>query len=216
MNNHSGVFFPPKQTDRPYTVSEINRGIATIIESGNTLVWVEGEISNFKRASSGHCYFTMKDAGSQISCVMWRSTSMQLTFDIESGIEVMAIASVRVYQKGGRYQLEIQRMQPSGLGALFAAFEKLKKKLEAEGLFDKKHKKPLPETISRLAVVTSKQGAAVRDIIKVVHARAPQTDIIIRDTPVQGDKAAREIANAINEFNAREKIDCIIVGRGGG
>ncbi|MBD3346143.1 MAG: exodeoxyribonuclease VII large subunit [Chitinivibrionales bacterium] len=216
MNSLPPTFLTPQQSDRPYTVSEINNGIARIIDSGNTLLWVEGEISNLKRASSGHCYFTLKDANSQISCVMWRSTSMQLKFDAEDGIEIMAIASIRVYQKAGRYQLEIHRMQPSGLGALFAAFEKLKKKLDKEGLFDKSHKKALPETVSRVGVITSRNGAAVRDIIKVIRARAPQTDIVIRDVSVQGAKAAKEIGEAIEDMNRWNQVDCIIIGRGGG
>jgi len=209
-------FLSPQQSDRPYTISEINEGISLLLESGNTLVWVEGEISNWKPSSSGHCYFRLKDQESQIPAVIWRSSAQQLTFKPQDGDAVIAIASIRVYQKGGYYQLDVHRMQPLGCGALHAAFERLKEKLEQEGLFDISHKKPLPATVSTLGVVTSKRGAAFQDIVRVVSSRAPQTDIIIADVAVQGETAAASIAAAIRDFNAYGKVDCIIAGRGGG
>ena len=209
-------FTPPRECERPYTVSEINAGVARIIESANTLVWVQAEISNFKRAASGHCYLTLKDGGSRIPAVIWRSVSSKMTFEPENGMEVMAIASLRVYQRGGYYQLDIHRMQPGGLGALYLAFEKLKKRLAAEGLFDAERKKQLPETVRRLGVITSKRGAALRDIVKVVRSRGPMTDIVVIDVPVQGDAAAPSIAAAIADMNACGNVDCMIVGRGGG
>jgi len=209
-------FLPPSKSEQPYTVSEINEGIALILESGNTLVWVEGEISNWRPSSNGHYYFRLKDQESQIPCVMWRSSAAQLEFKPEDGMAVMAIASIRIYQKGGYYQLDVHRMLPAGKGALYAAFEQLKEKLEKEGLFDESHKKPLPATVCTLGVVTSRHGAAVRDIIKVVSSRAPQTDILLVDVAVQGEKAAGEIAAAIRDLNEYGDVDCMIVGRGGG
>ncbi len=209
-------FTPPAKSERPYTISEINEGIAVLIESANPLVWVEGEISNWKPSSSGHCYFRMKDQDSQIPAVLWKTTAAQLTFKPQDGMAIMAIASIRVYQKGGYYQLDVHRIQPLGTGALHIAFEKLKRKLEQEGLFDLSFKKPLPQTVNTLGVITSKQGAAIRDIVKVISSRAPQTDIILIDVPVQGEKAAAEIANAIRTMNAYGNVDCMIVGRGGG
>ncbi len=210
------TFLPPQQCERPYTVTEINDGIAECIESLGTLVWVEAEISNFKCASSGHYYLRLKDEQSQIPAVMWRSIAEKHPFDPEDGMAVAVIGSLRVYRKGGYYQLDIHRMQQSGVGALFAAFEKLKKKLEKEGLFDTVHKKPLPESVRTLGVITAKTGAAVRDILKVVATRAPQTEIILRSVPVQGTAAAPAIAAAIGEMNEHGKADCIILGRGGG
>jgi exodeoxyribonuclease VII large subunit len=214
--NESFSFLPPVECDKPYSISEINLGIATIIESGNTLLWLEGEISNFKKAASGHCYLKLKDEQSQIPAVIWRSNAARLEFEPAEGDAVMAIASLRVYQKGGYYQLDIHRMQPAGIGALFAAYEKLKKKLTDEGLFDAKHKKSIPKTVVTLGVITAKHGAALRDIIKVVAKRAPQTTLVIHDVLVQGDKAAGQIANALRAMNEYAKVDCIIVGRGGG
>jgi exodeoxyribonuclease VII large subunit len=209
-------FSPPQKRDKPYTVSEINSGIARIIEAGNTLVWVEGEITGFKRASSGHCYLRLKDEASQIPAVLWKQTATKLRFEPKDGMQVSAIASIRVYQKGGYYQLDIHRMQPSGLGALYAAFLALKEKLEKEGMFDPARKRPLPDTVAALGVITSKRGAALFDIVKVVRSRSPRTNIVVMDVPVQGETAAPRIAQAIADMNRFGRVDCIIVGRGGG
>ena len=209
-------FAPPAKAEKPYTISEINQGISSIIESGNTLVWVEGEISNFKQASSGHCYLKLKDEQSQIPAVIWRAAALQLSFLPEEGMQIVAIASIRVYTRGGYYQLDLHKLTPSGRGALFAAFEKLKKKLEAEGLFDPGRKRPLPPHVSKLGVITSKRGAAIEDIIKVARSRSPGIDIVLIDVPVQGENAGAAIAQAIRDMNDYGKVDCIIVGRGGG
>ena len=216
MSDDSFSFVLPNEADKPYTVSEINSGICSIIEAGNTLVWVEAEISNFKQASSGHCYLKLKDEQSQIPAVIWKTTASQLPFRPEDGMRIVAIASIRVYTRGGYYQLDIHKLQPSGRGALFAAFEKLKKKLEAEGLFDPARKRPLPLHVARLGVITSKRGAAINDIIKVARSRSRSVDIVVIDTPVQGEKAGAAIAQALRDMNAYGKVDCIIVGRGGG
>jgi exodeoxyribonuclease VII large subunit len=210
------MFLSPQQAEKPYSVSDINKGCAIILESGNTLVWVEGELSNFKCASSGHCYLRLKDEQSLIPAVIWRASASQLEFEPRDGMLVRVIASLRVYQKGGYYQLDIHRMQPAGIGALFAAFEKLKGKLDKEGLFDPAHKKALPRTVSVLGVITSKTGAAIHDIIKVAAHRAPSTNIVLYDVAVQGEKAPGQIIEAIRVMNAWGKADCLIVGRGGG
>ncbi len=210
-------FLAPRDCERPYTITEINNGIAGLIESSNPLVWVEGELSNWHPSSSGHIYFRLKDGGSQIPGVLWRSTAAQLPFRPQDGMAVMAIATIRVYQRGGYYQLDVHRMQPIGQGALHIAFQKLKAKLEREGLFDATFKKPLPPSVQRIGVITSKTGAAIRDIVRVIAKRSPQTEIILRNVVVQGDAAPGQIATAIEEFNrCGLPIDCIIAGRGGG
>jgi exodeoxyribonuclease VII large subunit len=216
MNASAFSFVPPITAEKPYTVTEINQGVCNILEAGNTLVWVEGELSNFKIASSGHCYFRLKDAQSQIPAVMWKNVAAGLSFVPEDGMQVVAIASIKVYARGGYYQLDMHKMAPSGKGALFAAMEKLKNKLEAEGLFDTAHKRPLPKKIAVIGVITSKNGAAIRDIIKVAHSRSKRTDIVLIDVPVQGDKAAPAIVRALHDMNEWGKVDCIILGRGGG
>jgi exodeoxyribonuclease VII large subunit len=209
-------FLSPQKAEKPYSVSEINEGISRIIESGNSLVWVEGELSNFKQASSGHCYLRLKDEASQVPAVIWKQTAAGLKFTPEDGMRVLVIASIRVYQKGGYYQLDIHRMQPAGLGALYAALAALKEKLEKEGLFDASRKKPLPETVDTLGVITSKHGAALFDIVKVVRSRSPRTAIVVIDVPVQGETAPPKIVQAIADMNRYAMVDCIIVGRGGG
>jgi len=209
-------FLSPHECEKPYTVTEINEGIGFVLESENTLVWVEAEISNFRPSSAGHCYFKLKDTISQIPAVMWRSVVQAHPFKPADGMSVAAIASVRVYRKGGYYQLEVHKMRPLGIGALHSAFEKLKQRLQAEGLFDPDRKKPLPESVKTLGVITAKTGAALQDIIKVVSRRAPNTDIILRSVPVQGNDAPAEICAAIGEMNQHGLADCIILGRGGG
>ena len=187
-----------------------------MLESGGHPIWIQGEISNFKRATSGHCYFKLKDEQSQLTAVMWRSLAEKLKFDPAEGMAVQAIASLKVYQKGGYYQLDVHSMQQAGKGALYALFEELKSRLDKEGLFDPSHKRPLPQSVRTVGVVTAKTGAAVRDIIRVIADRSPQTDIVINDVLVQGDKAPADIARGIAEMNSYNNVEVIIVGRGGG
>jgi exodeoxyribonuclease VII large subunit len=213
---HHDELLTPISCQQPYTISQINEAVSARLEAGNTLVWFTAEISNFKRHSSGHCYLRLKDADSQIPAVIWSSAAARLDFAVEDGMEVLGIAALRVYRKGGYYQLDIQRIQPAGLGALYAAFEALKARLDKEGLFSDDHKKPIPLTVKRLGVVTSKTGAALRDIITVVCSRAPGTDIVLVNARVQGELAAAEIAHALEQLNEHDGVDCIIVGRGGG
>ena len=198
------------------TVTELTVGIKSILEETFPYLSVSGEISNFKRHSSGHSYFSLKDDRSQLRCVLWRSKNRNLTFDPEDGMEVIANGTLSIYEVQGQYQLVVQRLQPIGAGALQAAFERLKALLEEEGLFLEEHKKALPFFAERVGVVTSGSGAAVRDIIQVLRRRAPWVSIILRPTSVQGEGAGAEIAKAIDEINEYGEVDVIIVGRGGG
>lgn len=199
-----------------YTVSSLTREIKQLLESSFPRLWVEGEVSNLKRHSSGHLYFTLKDEGSQIRCAMWRFKAGELLFRLEDGMKVIVEADVQVYERSGNYQLIIQQLQPAGIGELQLAFEQLKKRLHAEGLFDESHKKPIPIYPAKVGVVTSPTGAAIRDIISVISRRFPSVQIIIYPVRVQGKGAASEIAQAIHDFNDYGKVDVLIVGRGGG
>jgi exodeoxyribonuclease VII large subunit len=199
-----------------YSVSSLTQEIKTLLETSFPRLWVEGEISNYKAHSSGHIYFTLKDENAQIRCAMWRFKAGELLFRLEDGLKVVAEADLQVYEKSGSYQLIIQQMQPAGIGALQLAFEQLKKRLHAEGLFDENHKKTLPEFPERIGVITSPTGAAVRDIISVIGRRFPAAQIILYPVRVQGEGAAEEISRAIQDFNEYREIDVLIVGRGGG
>lgn len=199
-----------------YSVSEITRTIKLLLEENIPPLWIQGEISNFKAHYSGHYYFTLKDENAQISAVMWKSRTANLTFVPEDGMLVQALGSIRVYERSGRYQIDVVRMQPAGVGRLQMEFERLKNKLKEEGLFDPEFKKPLPAFAHKIGVVTSETGAAVRDIINVLKRRAPHIEIILRPAKVQGEGAAADIARAIEEFNEFGQVDLLIVGRGGG
>ena len=198
------------------TVTELTAGIKTLLEEAFPQVSVSGEISNYKRHSSGHAYFSLKDDRSQLRCVMWRSANRRLTFEPEDGMEVLARGDLSIYEVQGQYQLVTRELKPVGAGALQAAFERLKARLEKEGLFREEHKKPLPSFPERVGVITSASGAAIRDIIQIMRRRAPWVSILVRPTPVQGDGAAAEIAAAIEEMNDYGEVDVLIVGRGGG
>jgi exodeoxyribonuclease VII large subunit len=179
-------------------------------------VWVQGEISNSKLHTSGHFYFTLKDEGAQISGVMWRSRVANLPFTPEDGMKVLARGSVTVYPPRGNYQLDCVQLQPLGVGELQLAFERLKQKLEAEGLFDPERKRPIPEYPERIGVITSVTGAALQDIRSVLSRRMPTLDVIVSPVHVQGAGAAEEIAEAIRDMNRYGYVDVLIVGRGGG
>ena len=205
-----------KLEKKVYTVSEITSAVKYLIEESFPFIWVKGEISNLKRHSSGHYYFTLKDNLAQISCVMWKWRNILMNFILEDGMEVIVGGSLTVYEKQGKYQLDAETIHPIGIGELQLAFEKLKSKLHSEGLFDEKYKKPLPKFPWRIGVVTSPTGAAIQDILSVIGRRFPQVQIIINPVRVQGDGAASEISDAIKEFNEYDEIDLIIVCRGGG
>lgn len=199
-----------------YTVSTLTREIKELLEMSFPRLWVEGEISNLKFHSSGHIYFTLKDEGAQINCALWRFRSNQLLFRPQDGMQILVEGEVQVYEKGGNYQLIVHQMQPAGVGALQLAFEQLKKKLQAEGLFDEQHKKPLPAYPERIGIITSPTGAAIRDIVSVIRRRFPAVQLILFPARVQGAGAAEEIAQAIQSMNEYGEIEVLIVGRGGG
>jgi exodeoxyribonuclease VII large subunit len=204
-------------SEAPYTVHEITMKIKNALEPAFSDIWVEGEISNYKKHSSGHHYFSLKDDKAVISCVMWRSTGDKLGFDPENGIRVTVCGSVSVYEGGGRYQIDVKKMIVSGIGDLQAKFEALKKKLYEEGLFDPSRKRKLPYYISKVGVITAETGAAFQDIIKVVRARAPYLNIYLYNARVQGKSTESEIVEGIEYFNShKEYADVIIIGRGGG
>lgn len=198
------------------TVTELTRSIKVLLEDNYPKIWVEGEISNYIKHSSGHRYFTLKDEGAQIKCVIWKGMGRYLFFEPDNGQKVKACGQVTVYEKSGQYQLIISALQPAGVGDLELAFQQLKARLAKEGLFDEDHKKPLPEFPERIGIVTSPTGAAIRDIIKIIRRRAPWVELIIRPAQVQGENAAADIAGAIGELNEYGKVDLLIVGRGGG
>jgi len=215
------------QDARVYTVSEITRDIRVILDEHFDGVWIEGEISNFKTYPSGHSYFSLKDKNSLLRCVLFKNSGAGLKFDAEDGMNVLCRGRVSFYGKSGQAQLYVDTIEPRGKGALQLAFEKLKKKLYEEGLFDEANKKPLPFLPMRIGVVTSSAGAAVRDIVKVSRRRFSNVEVSIRPVRVQGDEAKAEIAGAIkelNEYNSfirsekkeEHPIDVIIVGSGGG
>lgn len=201
-----------------YTVSQINHYIKGLIENSGDLakIPVSGEISNFKRYSSGHCYFTLKDNASALRCVMFRGYASRLSFIPKNGQKVIAFGNISVYERDGAYQLQVMAMRPEGVGDLMQAYEELKEKLEKEGLFDISHKKPLPLLPKTIGVVTSPSGAAVHDIITVSRRRNPGVKILLYPVKVQGEEAAGEIAHAIEFFNRKKLADLLIVGRGGG
>lgn len=201
---------------RIYTVSTLTREIKEVLEKSFPRLWVEGEISNYKRHTSGHLYFTLKDENAQIRCAMWRFKADELRFRLEDGLKVLLEADIQLYEKSGTYQLVVQQLQPAGIGELQLAFEQLKKRLQAEGLFDPENKKEIPLYPERIGVVTSPTGAAIRDIVSVIRRRYPPAEIILYPVKVQGDGAAVEIAEAIKNFNDYGVVDILIVGRGGG
>jgi exodeoxyribonuclease VII large subunit len=198
------------------TVTELTRRIKHSLEGSFSSVVIQGEISNFKRHSSGHVYFTLKDETSQIAAVLWRSRAPILTFRPEDGMKVVVTGRVTVYEVRGSYQIEVSSIRPVGIGELQMAFEYLKRKLAAEGLFDAEHKKLLPEYPSRIAIVTSPTGAALQDMLTVLRRRFPAVEVILRPTIVQGGAAADDIVRAIEELNQVGRINVMIIGRGGG
>ncbi len=200
------------------TVSQINGYVKKILDHNIILnnVWVKGEISNYKRHYSGHLYITLKDEGGVLKSVMFRSAAATLAFEPSDGMKVMARGRVSVYEAGGAYQLYIEEMIPDGVGELYIAYEQLKRRLEEEGLFDERRKKPIPKFPKTVGVVTAPTGAAVRDVINVITRRCPMTEIIIYPAQVQGAGAAESIVKAIEYFNAANAADTLIVGRGGG
>lgn len=205
-------------TPKVYSVNELNNYVKGLLDNDENLeyIFVSGEISNFKAHYSGHMYMTIKDEVAAIKAVMFAGNASRLKFSIENGMKVIAFGSVSLFPRDGSFQLYITDMQPDGVGSLSVAFEQLKKKLEAEGLFSPAHKKPIPAFPQRVGVVTSSTGAAIQDIFNVLKRRYPTCEVVVRPTQVQGEGAAEDIARAIEEFNALNGADVLIVGRGGG
>ncbi len=199
-----------------YTVSRLNLEVRSLIESSYPPIWVEGEISNLARPRSGHIYFSLKDDSCQVRCAMFRMANRQLEFDPEDGMQVLANARVSLYPERGEFQLIVQYMEEAGAGALRRAFEALKQRLAAEGLFDEEKKRPLPEFPQTIGVVTSPTGAALRDIIHVIRRRHPGVRVVIYPVPVQGAQAAPEIVRMLGVAGARSECDVLILARGGG
>ncbi len=200
------------------TVHQLTLTIKQIIEESFSLseVWISGEISNFTSHTSGHLYFTLKDNGARISCVMFRSQTRFLTFKPADGMAVKVRGRLSVYEKTGQYQLYIDEMAEVGVGNLYLAFEKLKSRLEQEGLFDPRRKKPLPPLAQRIAIITSPTGAAVRDMIKILRRRRPNLDILLIPAQVQGEEAPASLIKALQEATYFKNLDLVIIGRGGG
>ena len=198
------------------TVSQLTQQVKQAVETRFPRVWVQGELSNVKRHTSGHLYFTLKDEGAQLSAAMWRSRVSGLTFTPEDGIKVIVRGPLTVYPPRGSYQIEVEQIQPLGVGELQMAFERLKQRLAAEGLFDAARKKPLPLYPQRIGIVTSLTGAALQDMRSVLERRMPSVEVVLAPVRVQGAGAADEIAQAIREMNRYGEVDVLIVGRGGG
>ena len=212
----------PRPEPRVYSVSEITRAVRMVIEEGVGVVWVEGEISNYRKQASGHQYFTLKDAGSQLPCVLFaRGGAWRKSPQLADGMQVQVRGEMTVYEARGQYQLNVQLVQAGGAGLLQAKFEALKRKLDAEGLFDPARKRPLPLFPVSIAIVTSPTGAALRDMLHVLARRAPWLRVVVAPVRVQGDGAAEEIAAAIGEVNRFAElglppVELIVVTRGGG
>jgi exodeoxyribonuclease VII large subunit len=203
--------------ERPLSVSELTTLLKDLIEGSFPEVWIAGEISNFARPRSGHCYLTLKDDQAQISAVIWRPTAARLRFDLHDGLEVICWGRLTLYPPQGKYQLVIEHVQPKGIGVLELALRQLRDKLAREGLFDPARKRPLPRFVRRVAVVTSPTGAAIRDFLEVLRRRWRGLDVLVVPVRVQGEGAAAEIAAAIAQVNRlATPVDCLVVTRGGG
>jgi exodeoxyribonuclease VII large subunit len=201
---------------RVLSVSQLSQQLMAVMEERFPAVWVEGEISNFKVYGSGHAYFTLKDEGAQLRCVLFRNRARRVRFEPKDGLHVMAFGAVEVYAQRGEYQLVVELLEPRGLGALQLAFEQLKERLQAEGLFSPARKRPLPRFPRKIGIVTSPTGAALRDMLRVIGRRFGEIHIVVAPARVQGEGAAAEVAQGIRELNALGGVDVIIVGRGGG
>ncbi|MFN3741629.1 MAG: exodeoxyribonuclease VII large subunit [Anaerolineales bacterium] len=201
-----------------WSVSELTRYLRLRLESDPTLqeIWVQGEISNLSRPASGHLYFTLKDQGAALRCVMWRSDVMRLRMTLQDGLAIEAHGAISIYEPGGQYQLYVDQIRLRGEGELYREFWRLKQRLEAEGLFDEARKRPLPRLPRRIGVVTSPSGAALRDILNTLRRRLPLVEVILAASSVQGAEAPGELIAALQALNRYAKPDVILLARGGG
>jgi exodeoxyribonuclease VII large subunit len=206
-------FFPER---RIFTVAQINAEIRGLLDATYSDIWISGEISGCKIPSSGHCYFTLKDRDSQISCVCYRSSFRYLRYKPRDGLQVLARGRIDVYEQRGQYQFLVEVIEPQGHGALQLAFEQLKKKLELEGLFEAARKRPLPKFPRRIGIVTSPKGAVIADFIEIVARRFPGLHILLYPAQVQGEGAIEEVCRGIQFFSASRWVDVVVVARGGG
>ncbi len=206
----------PTTQAKPYSVTAITKLIKGQLEEMFGTVWVTGELTGYLHHRSGHHYFSLKDPNAVLKCVMWRSVGQYLKFQPENGQQLIAQGDITVYEKGGQYQLNVRKLIPVGVGELELAFRQLYERLSAEGLFDDSRKRPIPEYPTRIGVVTSPTGAAIRDIIQIARRRNPAVQLVIYPAQVQGDGAERTIAEGIRYFSDAKNVDLIITGRGGG
>lgn len=208
----------PAEPEREvWTVSQVNRAVRNLLEGQLPSLWISGEVANWKRAGSGHRYFTLKDENAQIRAVMWRSDASRLPVDPDDGMEVRVHGSLTLYEARGEYQLVVRQLEAAGAEGLWRiAFEKLRARLDAEGLLAPERKRPIPRFPRTVGVVTSTTGAALRDILSVIRRRAPWTRVLVMGTRVQGEGAALEVAHAVRTLGRSGQVDVLIVGRGGG
>ena len=198
------------------TVSELTKDIKLILENSLEPLWVEGEVSNLRRPSSGHVYFTLKDQSSQIKCVLFKNQSSAVRFQLKDGLKIIVLARLSVYERDGNYQLYVNLIEPKGKGSLQLAFEQLKGRLGKEGLFGIEHKKSLPFLPKNIGIITSPAGAVIRDILHVLKKRFDNFSTTLYPAKVQGEGAGKDIIEAINYFNSTDSVDVIIIARGGG
>ncbi len=207
---------PEPELEKIFSVTEITGEIKATLETEYQSIWVEGEVSNYLHHSSGHRYFTLKDAGAQIKAVIWRFAAQGLRFEPKDGLKVRVFGDITLYEKGGYYQIRVNRILSVGKGSLEEQFQRLKEKLGLEGLFAEDHKRPIPPYPQAIGIVSSPTGAAIRDIINICRRRAPGVRLVLRPTRVQGEGAAEDVARAIEDLNRWGDVDVLIVGRGGG
>jgi exodeoxyribonuclease VII large subunit len=207
---------PGSAPEAPLPVSELNAAARRLLEDHFPSLWVGGEIANWRQATSGHCYFSLRDDSAQISCVMWRSDARRLPTEPEEGMEVSAYGEVSLYEARGTFQVVVRKLEARGEGLWRLAFERLKKKLAAEGLLDESRKRPIPRVPRRIGVVTSRTGAALRDVVTVIRRRAPWTRVLVSHCRVQGEEAAGEIVEALERLERVGGLDLVILTRGGG
>lgn len=209
---------PLFETTPHWTVTDLTRHVRQALEADPSLqdVWVQGEISNFSRPSSGHLYFTLKDSSSSLRCVVWKKDASSLRMSLQDGLAVEAHGAISVYEAGGQYQLYVNLVKPVGEGALFQEFLRLKALMESEGLFDPSRKRPIPELPRRIGIVTSPTGAALRDMLNTLRRRLPLAEVILAPSPVQGDEAPARLVAALQTLNGKTKPDVILIARGGG
>jgi len=209
---------PLFETTPHWTVSELTRHVRLALEADSSLqdVWVQGEVSNFSRPSSGHLYFTLKDSSSSLRCVVWKKDASSLRMSLQDGLAVEAHGAISVYEAGGQYQLYVNLVKPVGEGALFQEFLRLKALMESEGLFDPSRKRPIPELPRRIGIITSPTGAALRDMLNTLRRRLPLVEVILAPSPVQGEEAPARLVAALQTLNGKTKPDVILIARGGG